>query len=317
MKRIVSMVATALGLLVLAVFLWMNLAPRDEVVATLLALERSRAGLEEKSLDVDGLHVAYLEGGNGEPLVLLHGIGCDRYHWARVAPYLTARFRVIAIDLPAFGASSRLEDRHYTGEDQVGHLHTILVELGISSFHLGGNSMGGLVSLRYAVRHPEELKSLWLLAPGGVGSGPSGDLAALKPGERIPLFARSPAEIDQVLAYAASDPPYLPAVMKAALGERGAADYELHSRIFHELNAEWAAAPLEKHAAGLRTPTRIVWGEDDRLLTVAGAETLHAALPNSSVLILPHIGHVPQLEAPKTVAEDYLAFIDGIAGAKP
>ena len=317
MKRIFSMVATALGLLVLAVLLWMNLAPRDEVVGALLAFERSRAGLEEKSLDVDGLHVAYLEGGNGEPLVLLHGIGCDRYHWARVAPHLTSRFRVIAIDLPAFGASSRLADRHYTGEEQVGYLHTILGALGISSFHLGGNSMGGLVSLRYAVRDPEEVKSLWLLAPGGVGTGPSGELATLRPGDRIPLFARSPEEVDEVLAFAASDPPYLPAVMKAALGARGAADYELHSRIFHELNAEWAAAPLEKHAAGLRTRTRIVWGEEDRLLTVAGAETLHAALPNSSVVVLPHIGHVPQLEAPKVVADDYLAFIDGIARPKP
>jgi len=316
-KRIAVSLGIACGLVALAVIIWMKVTPSAEVAATLLALERSRAGVEEKSVDVDGFHITYLEGGSGEPLVLLHGIGCDRYYWTRVAPYLTPRFRVIAIDLPGFGNSSRLTDRHYSGADQVAYLHAIVGALGLSSFHLGGNSMGGLISARYATTYPNEVKTLWLLAPGGTGTGPTGDLADIKPGDRIPLFARSTAEVEQVLAYATSSPPYLPTPLKEMLGARGAADYELHSRIFHELITEWQQAPLEKVVAGIGTPTRIVWGENDRILPVADANVLHAAMPGSSVLLLPGIGHAPQLEAPKQVAEDYLAFIERVSNASP
>jgi pimeloyl-ACP methyl ester carboxylesterase len=299
--------AVALG--VAAVALWMTLAPPGNVAGAMLALQRNRSGLEAKEVEIDGFRIAYLEGGSGEPLVLLHGIGGDKYHWIRVAPYLTRRFRVIAIDLPGFGESSRVSDKSYTASDQVRYLHAIVGALGLESFHLGGNSLGGLISARYAVAYPGEIRTLWLLAPAGVGTGPVGALASLRPGDDIPLLVRSPADVDRVLAYAMSTPPYFPSAVKRAIGTRGAADYELHARIFHELGREWANAPLERVVTGLNVPTRIVWGEEDRLLPVADADVLYSALRESSVLRLSGIGHVPQLEAPGTVATDYLAFV--------
>jgi abhydrolase domain-containing protein 6 len=309
MKRILLGLVAVAALGVTAVALWMNLAPPADVARVLFALERDRAGLEAKSIEVDGFRIAYLEGGSGEPLVLRPGLGADSFHWTRVAPYLTERFRVIAIDLPAFGASSRLPDKGYTASDQVRYLHAIVGALGLESFHLGGNSMGGLISVRYAVAHPTEVRTLWLLAPGGVGKGPGPALANLRPGDDIPLFVRSPADIDRLMAFAMEDPPYFPRAVKYAIGTRGAADYELHSRIFHDLNAEWLLAPLEKSVSGLAIPTRIVWGEEDRLLPVADADVLQAAIRESSLLRLPGIGHVPQLEAPELVATDYLTFV--------
>jgi abhydrolase domain-containing protein 6 len=309
MKRVLLGLAATAALGVAAFALWMNIAPPGDVARVLFALERNRAGLEAKAIEVDGFHIAYLEGGSGEPLVLLHGLGADSYHWTRIAPYLTERFRVIAIDLPAFGDSSRLPDKGYTASDQVRYLHAIVGALGLESFHLGGNSMGGLISVRYAVAHPTAVRTLWLLAPGGVGKGPGPELAKLEPGDDIPLFVRSPADVDRVMEYAMNAPPYFPDAVKYAIGARGAADYEFHSRIFHDLNAEWSIAPLERIASGLSVPTRIVWGEEDRLLPVADADVLHAALRESSLLRLPGIGHVPQLEAPEHVATDYLAFV--------
>jgi pimeloyl-ACP methyl ester carboxylesterase len=308
-KRILLGLVAATALGVAAVTLWMNLAPPEDVARAMLALERNRTGLEAKEVEIDGFRIAYLEGGSGEPLVLLHGFGADKYHWIRVAPYLTARFRVIAIDLPGFGESSRASDKGYAASDQVRYLHAIVGALSLESFHLGGNSMGGLISARYAVAYPGEVRTLWLLAPGGVGTGPTGELASLRPGDDIPLIVRSAADVDRVLAYAMNAPPYLPAAVKHAIGTRGGADYKLHARIFHELNAEWAAAPLERIVTGLSVPTRIVWGEEDRVLPVADADVLYSALRESSVLRLQGVGHVPQLEAAKTVATDYLAFV--------
>ena len=310
MKRFAIAAVAILGAFVLAVCLWMSFAPPAEVAATLLDLERGRSGFEVKELTIPGFRIEYMEAGQGQPLVLLHGIAADKDHWTRVAPYLTPRFRVIAIDLPGFGESDKPMDRHYTGRDQVGYLHEIAGALGLTSFHLGGNSMGGMISMRYAVAYPNEVKSLWLLAPAGVGPGPGGEVfAKLKPGDRVPMFARSVEELDATLALVASKPPYIPGAVKRVLADRAAADFPLHTKIFHEVNEEWAAVPLEKAVSGLQTPTRIVWGEEDRLLPVANAEQLHAILPRSSVLRLPGIGHIPMLEAPEVVAEDYLAFV--------
>ena len=313
MKRLVVAALAILGSFVLAVCLWMSFAPSGHVAATLLDLERGRSGFVVKELTIPGFRIDYMEAGEGEPLVLLHGFAADKDHWTRVAPYLTSRFRVIAIDLPGFGESDKPMDRRYTGGDQVGRLHEIARRLGLTSFHLGGNSMGGMISLRYAATYPDEVKTLWLLAPAGVGTGPSGEIGRLKPGDHVPLLARSLDELEKILPWVASKPPYIPRAVKRVLADRAAADYPLHMKIFYDLNAEWAADPLEKALAGLQTPTRIVWGDEDRLLSVTDAEPLHAALANSSVLLLPGIGHLPQLESPKVVAEDYLAFVEGPA----
>jgi triacylglycerol lipase len=309
MKRFFVVAAATVAAVVLAVCLWMSFAPPAEVAAMLLDLERGRAGFVVKELAIPGFRIEYMEAGEGEPLVLLHGIAADKDHWTRVAPYLTPRFRVIAIDLPGFGESDKPADHSYTGNDQVGYLHEIVRALGLSSFHLGGNSMGGMISLRYAATYPDEVKTLWLLAPAGVGSGPGGDLAGLKPGEHVPLLARSLDELEKILPWVASKPPYIPGAVKRVLADRAAADYPLHAKIFYEINDEWAAAPLGKSIAGLQTPARVVWGEEDRLLPVEQAEQLHAVLPRSSVLRLSGIGHVPMLESPEVVAEDYLAFV--------
>ena len=77
-------------------------------------------------------------------------------------------------------------------------------------------------------------------------------------------------------------------------------------KIFGEVRNQ--SIPLEKRVAGLKTPTLIVWGDQDRVLHVSGAEILHKLLPNSQVVIMHGVGHVPMLEQPRQTAEDYLAF---------
>ena len=313
MKRFLLAIVAIFAAGVFSVCLWMSFAPQEEVAAMLFDLERGRSGFEVKELRIPGFRIEYMEAGTGDPLVLLHGIGADKDHWTRVAPYLISRFRVIAVDLPGFGESDKPMDRRYAGGDQVAHLREICRGLGLSSFHLGGNSMGGMISARYAATYPNDVQSLWLLAPGGVGSGPTGDLGGIAPGDPVPLFPRSLEELEKTLAWVTSKPPYIPGAVKRVLAERAAADYQLHSKIFFELNEEWTATPLEGTVDHLQTPTRIVWGEEDRLLPVADAERLHAALPRSSVLRLPGIGHLPMIEAAELVADDYLSFVASLS----
>ena len=272
-----------------------------------MALERSRAGLTHKTLVLPDMQIAYLEGGQGEPLVLIHGFGADKDNWTRIARHLTPQFHVYAIDLPGFGESSKPADWRYRIQDQVERVHAIVAALGIQRPHLGGSSMGGHISASYAARYPDEVASLWLNAPGGVFSSEPSEMALrIQAGEKIPLLARTREEFDQVFALMFVEPPFVPSAFKQILAERAAANYELHLRIFKDIRFD--SLPLENLVNGLATPTRIVWGEQDRVLHVSGAKILAGLMPNASVLTLPATGHLPMVERREIVAEDDLSF---------
>jgi pimeloyl-ACP methyl ester carboxylesterase len=269
--------------------------------------ERGAAGLAVKETDIPGFHVVYLEGGQGEPLLLIHGFGADKDNWTRVARFLTPHYRVIAPDLPGFGESSKPVDARYRIEDQVGYVHAIAQKLGLKNLHLGGNSMGGNIAAAYAARYPEEVKSLWLLAPAGVSTSEPSELGGiLKAGGENPLVARTPKEFDRVIRFVMEDPPYIPGAIKKVMAARAATNYDLHQKIFKGLIE--SPLPLEPLLQGLPTPTRILWGDKDRALHVSGANILAGLMPNASTTIMSGIGHLPMLERPKQSAEDYVGF---------
>ena len=82
----------------------------------LLKAERSSAGLKQYSIEVEGLHIEYLEGGKGDVVLLVHGFGANKDNWTRISKHLTSHFRVVALDLPGFGESSRQPDSHGIGD---------------------------------------------------------------------------------------------------------------------------------------------------------------------------------------------------------
>jgi len=282
-----------------------------QVVAFGRAVERQAAGLEEKRLELPDLQVAYLEGGTGEPLLLIHGFGADKDNWTRVSRHLTDRFHVYAIDLPGFGDSSKPADWTYRIQDQVERVHAIAQALKLERPHLGGSSMGGMISASYAARFPGEVASLWLLAPGGVaGAEPSEMMQRIAAGEPIPLLAKSAADFEQVFQLMFVEPPFVPGPYLEWLGARAAANYDLHLKIFGEIRNE--SIPLENLVGGLQVPTRIVWGEQDRVLHVSGAQVLAGLMPKASVLVMPGTGHLPMIERPQAVADDYRTFRDSL-----
>lgn len=110
----------------------------------------------------DGLRLAYDERGSGAPVVFVHGLGLDRRRWDTIVRTVVgAGFRAITFDLRGFGAS---EDPTgpYEMDDLVGDLGCVVDELAGETFHLVGHSLGGMISLAFAVRHPDRLRSLTL-----------------------------------------------------------------------------------------------------------------------------------------------------------
>jgi len=274
-----------------------------------LRLQRRAAGLADRQVEVDGHRIAYLDGGRGEPLLLLHGFGASRDNWTPIARELTRHFRVIAPDLPGYGDSSRRPEVGYSLEDQLSRITGFTRALGLTRFHLGGNSMGGYLAAHYAARNPAAVASLWLLAPAGVMSAvPSEVMAALARGGN-PLLVHSEADFEHVVDLCFVRAPWMPAAFRRVLARRAMADAAFHARLFGELFETPVA--FEDALPGLALPTLICWGERDRILDASGARILQALLPGSHLALMPDTGHVPMMEKPRETAAHFLAFQRG------
>jgi len=276
-----------------------------------LALERTRCGLTPKKTTIPGFEMAYLEGGEGEPLLLIHGFGGDKDHFTRVSAKLTDRYHVIIPDLPGFGESSRPEGVTYKVDEQVDRVHAFARQLGVTPMHLGGNSMGGFIAIAYAAKYPEEIASLWLLAPAGTEAAFDSELRRRieETGENF-LLMKSHEDFVRTRDFVMSRHPFVPHSVQYVLAKRASADHDLHSRIFDQI----AAGPaLESYITRLDTPALIVWGREDRVLNFKGADVLKQMMPNAQVILMDNMGHLPMVEAPGDTARDYLRFRDGLA----
>ena len=268
--------------------------------------ELRAAGLRRAELELGGQHVDYLIGGSGEPLLLLHGFGADKSNWVRVARYLTPHFEVVAPDLPGFGESTRDPSARYAVEDQVERMHAFVTTLGLKSIHIGGNSMGGAIAGAYAARYRDDVRSLWLLAPGWVKSAKRSELD-----ERIahgdnPLLVENALGFERLLDFVFVQRPMIPLPIERYLAEQAVQHRPFNEKVGRDL----AARPvvLEDVLAGLPTPTLVLWGDHDRLVDVSGADVLKSVMPNAHVVVLHDVGHAPMVERPEESAKAFLAF---------
>ena len=278
-----------------------------QLSALLIAALRRHAGLKLRRAEIPGFALRYLEGGAGEPLLLLHGIGADKDNFVPIARLLCRHYRVIIPDLPGFGDSDKPQEASYRLHDQVRNLMAFADALGIKTFHLGGNSMGGSIAASAAAAQPQRVTSLWLLAPGGVRSAKKTALfEKIEAGEPVPIFARTVPELKSLLAFATFKPPFLPGFVLKTLAAQQRAGYALNNHILLQiLEGPWLEDAL---AARPATPTLIVWGDHDRALDVSGAAILAGLLPKAEVEVMPNIGHVPMMEAPGRCARRYRQF---------
>ena len=288
------------------------LAP-EAATRAVLNFERRRSGLVRKEITLpDGSRYVYLEGGQGETLMLLHGFGADKDNFTRVARFLTPHYKVIIPDHIGFGESSHPQEADYSPPAQVERLRAFAGALDAGILHLGGSSMGGQIALTYAGQYPGEIASLWLLGPAGSWSAPGNevfDIVEKTESGYNPLLARNEEEFAQVFAFTMNDPPFVPRPILDVMAQARIKNYELEKRIFQQIS-DYAVEGL---IAGLRTPCLIVFGEMDRAIPLSTAGILHELLPDSQVIMMHGIGHLPMIERPRQSAMDYLEFRSGIS----
>lgn len=253
-----------------------------------------------------------LEGGHGETLVLLHGFNADADHFNRVARYLASHFRILAPDLPGFGATRVEGPVDYRIFAQAEAVVRWMDRVGIQRCYLGGSSMGGFIACQIARLHPERIRALWLLAPGGVEGAPLSPLFQEIAEERHnPLVVRNLRDFRRLIDFCFVHPPWIPTPLARYLAARAAAHATDHLRAFDAIRFD--STPTEALVAGLDTPALIVWGRADQVLNASGAAILCRLMKNAECLMLPDTGHLPMLENPRTVAEAWIGYTEKLA----
>jgi pimeloyl-ACP methyl ester carboxylesterase len=241
--------------------------------------------------------------GQGEPLVLVHGLATTRVIWRRVLPLLGRSRRLIAIDVPGFGESPPAGegfDLEVVADDIAQDLGAIGVR---APFDLVGHSLGGALAIVLADRHPDAVRSLVLVAPAGLRRVPpaAAQLLGGAAARAIPLRRRGAALADTpwgrriLMSPQTSDPASIPpaevrAMLKASEGatRTGAA---LTAVAQVDLRARLAAVPA---------PVGVLWGEHDRVIPASGLETVvEARGPGTPAVRIAGTGHIPMMERPE------------------
>jgi len=301
---------TILGVLILTLIAIYALFPRS-LFAFLRNSLRRKGKLTAKSIKVGDMIWPYLEGGSAdaEPLVLLHGFGGDKDNWAMYAPEIVGKYRLIAPDLPGFGDNIRDISRDYNMATQAARVRDFLDAMGIEKCHIGGNSMGGFVSLRFALDFPERVISLTLFNNAGVVGVNESELQKQAQAGKNPLEIHSADDVKRMLAFVAHKPMRVPGQFRKIFYEDFAAHRELLDKIFWNLVEDGTVKPLNDQLGQVTAPTLIIWGRHDQLIDVSCVKVLEEGIPIAESVVFEDVGHVPMIENPKATAARHLEFL--------
>jgi haloalkane dehalogenase len=259
-----------------------------------------------KTIEVDGLRLAYRELGEGPPVLLLHGWPTSSFLWRMIMEPIARANRVVALDLPGFGASDKPLDIRY-GFDFFGRtLDGFLARLGIEQVGLAVHDLGGPIGLHWALEHPDRLTRLALLNtlvyPQMSEATKEFVRACSTPGLREKIT--SPEGLEAILRDGLADPATLRPEVLAAVQEpfRTAEACRALADAGVGLSLK-GFAQIARRLPSLRVPVRVVYGARDRVLPDV-ADTMARVkvdVPHAEVTVLAHCGHFLQEEAPAEV----------------
>jgi pimeloyl-ACP methyl ester carboxylesterase len=300
LKRFLKLLGLLLlpAILAAGVWLWTPDRPRAELEALYL----EDVG-DLRMIDGVRLHVREAGDTDAPALIMLHGFGASLHTWEGWAAELDDAFRVIRFDLPGSGLSYPDPTGDYSDERAVQLLAALMDELGLARAALIGNSIGGRIAWRMAAMYPQRVSALVLVSPDGFASegfeyGKAPEVPAVMGLMRYAL-PKSVLAMNLAPAYADANKLSEDRVTRyhdlmLAPGSRDA----LLQRM-----AQTVLVDPEPLLRQISAPVLLLWGESDRMIPIGNAADYQAALPNSRLVRLPDLGHVPQEEdAQRSVA---------------
>jgi len=277
-----------------------------------------------KFVEVDGIRVHYVERGQGQPVVLLHGNGMytQELESSGLVDLAAEKYRVIALDRPGYGYSDRPRDTNWDPVEQAQFLYRVLQQIGVEQPVVVGHSWGTLVAVALGLEHPEYVRSLVLLS-GYYYPTPRVDVPLLSApaipvvGDLMrytisPLLGRMlwPAFIRKLFTPAKTSETFkdgYPVWMSLRPSQLRATTEEIALMIP-------SAAKLSTRYRELTMPVKIMAGTSDlHVLPELHSQRLHEEVPGSELILVSEVGHMIQ----HTVPHQVLFVIDRAANAAP
>jgi len=304
--------ALAALLLAFACVLALQVLPRPLMTAS-RALARRRVGLAKRAVRIGRHRVVYLEGGSGDPVLLLHGFGANKDMWTEYARGLLQSYRVIAPDLPGFGDSDFFADERYGYLEQAERVRRLLDELGLERVHLGGNSMGGGIAGMFAALHPERTASLLLMDAAAIDAPKPAEFATLVEQGQNPLIVRKQEDVSVLLDFCFAKPPRIPSFARRLLASEYLSRIARNERIFADIYADGGL--LGAALSRIRAPVLVVWGARDRVIDRSTVDVIARQIPHAKRVEYEDCGHLPCVEKPTRSARDHHEFLASAAAA--
>ena len=275
--------------------------------------------MRHKVVDLDG-PVHYIDfGGEGSPLLMVHGLGGNALNWMAVGPELAKQYHALAIDLAGFGQTPLFKRLAAVGAnaDLVRHFIDQVFDEPVT---LMGNSMGGHISILVAADHPEKVDRLVLVDPAVPGvhvrrpePAMLGVMAALSvPGlaeillDRRARMLGPEGLVKETLAVVCADPSRVSAEVVAAhvrlTSERanlGGQNYRALLQATRSIGLRMADPRFWLRARQVKAPTLVIHGELDQVIPLAAARELVARVPGWTLEVIDGVGHVPMMEVPE------------------
>jgi pimeloyl-ACP methyl ester carboxylesterase len=283
-------------------------------VALLTTVVAAKAGIVDekyvRTVPVGEEKIVVYDRGSGPVLVLVHGMFGDYQDWGPVLEPLAQKHRVIAVDLPGFGASSK-PNVDYTGDYFVRQMDAFLREMKVDKATFIGNSFGAIVALMFTLEHPDKVSGLVLIGSGGLhrwtdeekqaarNRFTEANLKLLNPAINqllfTPLFVNGTSEI--ALQY-----------MEKQNAKLSRPDYPAYAHSLHSSIQLGLDAYLVDSLNKITAPTLLLQGQKDQVIQLAWVETAARKFPAARLQVLPACGHVPQMECPTEVVSAVESF---------
>ncbi|MEV3905568.1 alpha/beta fold hydrolase [Mycobacterium sp. NPDC050551] len=270
-------------------------------------------------MELHGERVAYRDAGEGETLLLIHGMAGSSQTWREVMPRLSRHYRVIAPDMLGHGQSGKPRTDYSLGAFAV-WLRDFLDELGVQSVTIVGHSLGGGIAMQFLYQHPEYCNRLVLISSGGLGQDVGWILRLLSaPGAELvmPVIAPSPvlAAGNKVRSWLSSAGLRSPRGAEIWNAYSSFADRQTRDAFLKTLRSVvdyrgQAVSALSRLQLRTELPSLAIWGERDEIIPVQHAHDAQAVRPGNRLEVLPDVGHFAHVEAPNQVIdliEDFIA----------
>jgi 4,5:9,10-diseco-3-hydroxy-5,9,17-trioxoandrosta-1(10),2-diene-4-oate hydrolase len=261
--------------------------------------------IEQAFALVEGAKIHYERAGSGRPLLLLHGLVGSARNWRQNISFLSRHATVYAVDLFNMGESDRVRGLDAGLEATADRLATCMDALGLGEADIAAHSHGGSIAMMLAARHPDRVRRLILFAPANPFCDLGHQLIRFYQTRFGVWFARQIPSLPRMLKATAlsrmyGDPKRVSADAldgyTAGLRIPGTMDHVLQiiQRWFDDMGLLRTA--LTRLAA---KPTLLIWGDRDRAVGLNSARELQRTLPQSSLLVLPGVGHIAFEEMPE------------------